>query len=114
MKTTKETDPTIKRLIDAFHQRHITRHGIPPMRPEYGRFAKEVKGLLASATEYELLELMDDFFSTRDPRVMRSDYKPMDFVFLAQHLRLKRNGHKRLDDRVVRDMDAAARATGRG
>jgi hypothetical protein len=38
----------------------------------------------------------------------------MDFVFLAQHLRLKRNGHKRLDDRVVRDMDAAARATGRG
>jgi hypothetical protein len=112
-KAKTESDPTVKRLVDAFHQKHVARHGCPPLRPDYGRFAKEVKAILASATEAELLMLMDDFFSTLDPRVVRSDYKPMDFVYLAQHLRLKRNGRKTFDQRVVRDLDAASRATGR-
>lgn len=113
-KNNTEPDPAVKRCVDAFHQKHIARHGCAPLRPDYGRFAREVKSMLASATEHELVELMDDFFSTRDPRVVRSDYKPMDFVYLAQHLRLKRNGRKTMDLRVVRDLDAAARATGRG
>jgi hypothetical protein len=108
-----DAEPAVKRLVDAFHAKHVARHGCPPLRPDYGRFAKEVKSMLASATEAELVELMDDFFTTRDPRVVRSDYKPMDFVWLAQHLRLKRNGRRTLDHRTVRDLDAAARATGR-
>jgi hypothetical protein len=109
----KETDPRIKTLIDAFHQKHIERHGCSPLRPEYGRFAKELKAMLVSADANELVTLMDDFFSTRDPRVVRSDYKPMDFVYLAQHLRLRRNGRKDYDERTQRDVHAAMRASGK-
>ena len=108
-----DADPAVKRLTDAFHERHVTRHGVPPLRPEWARFAKEVKAMLVGASEAELLGLMDDFFASRDPRVLRTDYLPMDFVRVAQYLRLKRNGHRQRDDRTTRDLDAAARATGR-
>lgn len=107
------TDPAVKRLTDAFHERHVARHGVPPLRPEWARFAKEVKAMLTQASEAELTMLMDDFFASRDPRVLRTDYLPMDFVRVAQYLRLKANGHRRHDDRTTRDFDAAARATGR-
>jgi hypothetical protein len=108
-----DVDPAVKRLVDAFHAKHVERHGVAPLRPDYGRFAKEVKAMLDSATEAELVGLIDDFFVSRDPRVLRTDYLPMDFVRIAQYLRLQRNGRRRHDERTLRDLDAATRATGK-
>lgn len=106
-------DPRIKRLIDAFEAKHVAKHGIKPFDPQYPRFGRTLKDMLASASEGELLELMDDFFASRDLRILGGNWRPADFVYWAPRLRLKRNGMVETDGRTARNLDAAARATGR-
>lgn len=107
-------DPAIARIIGEFQRAHLARFGCKPLRPEYGRFAKELKEMLAAADETELFDLLADFFAVpADPRVERTQYRPMDFVRLAQYLRLRRRGACASDARTLDNLDAVARATGR-
>lgn len=103
-------NPAVKRCIDLFHDRHVARFGFKPDPRQYGRFGKELQLLLGAWGEDVVAGLIREFFETTDPRVLRSDYKPMDFVNLAQRLRLQ---GQRLDDRTAENLDAAARAIGR-
>lgn len=112
-KVAEVREPAVKRLIDKFHDGHVARHGCPPMRPEWGRVAKELTAMLAAATEDEIGQLMDDFFTTTDPKVACGDYRPMEFIFNAQRLRLRRQGTTQSDVRTGQNIDAAARAMGR-
>lgn len=108
-------DEAVKRLVDAFHGMHFARFGCYPIRPEYGRFAKELKEMLATVGEAGVAALMGDFFAKPpDPQVNRTHYRPMDFVRLAQYLQLKRRDGGPLDQRTAENADAAARATGAG
>lgn len=115
MKARKEReapDPAVKRLADAFHDAFLERFGFKPDPRHYGRFGKEIKPLLSAWGEFELLGLINAFFSTRDLRVLQSDYTMLTFLRLAQYLRVRQMGAPR-DDRTLKNMDAAARATGR-
>lgn len=106
-------DPAVKRVADAFHDAFLERFGFKPDPRQYSRFGKEIKPLLATWGELEVLRLINEFFSTRDPRVVRSDYTMMAFLGLAQYLRVRQTGASTRDDRTLRNIDAAARATGR-
>ena len=109
--------PAIKRLIDAYHSGLKRYKGITPIRPGYGRFAKELQGILPAdedacrALEAELLILLDDFFTATDPKILRTDFRPIDFLNVLQHLRLRRAGRRPFNDRTAANVDAAVRAT---
>jgi hypothetical protein len=104
-------DPAVKRMIDLFHTQFTVRFGFKPDPRHYGRFAKDVKALLSAWGETEVHDLIVLFFTTRDPRIVRSDYTTIAFVALAQHMRVRSGAQA--DERTVSNMDAAARATGR-
>lgn len=104
-------NPAIKRCIDAYHQAFLQRFGFKP-QIHGGKDASHFKQLLATWGEPVVMELIEDFLSTTDPRVLRSDYTVGALYNLAQHLRLRREGH-RIDERTAHNLDAAARAAGR-
>lgn len=105
------TNPAIKRIIDYFHTAHIKRHGIKPII-HGGKDATNIRRLLDTLDESEVELLVDVFFSTADPRVLRSDYHIGSFVSLVPHLRLLLAGSRRqVDDRIAATVDAARRAT---
>lgn len=101
----------VQRVIDRFHDKFLARFGFKPDPRGFGRFAKDVTTLISAWGEDEVVGLIDDFFATRDPRIVRSDYTQAAFLNLAQYLRV-RHGNVR-DERTAANVDAAARATGR-
>ncbi|HET9024317.1 MAG TPA: hypothetical protein VFN64_07065 [Burkholderiaceae bacterium] len=107
-----DTEPSVKRAVDCFHDRFVERFGFKPDPRYYGRFARDVKQLIAAWGEKEVLALIDEFFATRDPRVARSDYTAAAFLGLAQHLRVRQTGQA-ADERTQQNLDAADRAMGR-
>lgn len=105
-------NPAIKRAIDAYHTAFLKRFGFKPVI-HGGKDGDHFKKLLATWDEETVLGLVDEFFTTTDPRVLRSDYSVGALFTLAQHLLLRRNGHANGDMRTTENVDAAARATGR-
>lgn len=110
----KKVPAPVAQAIDLFHTLHKSKFGWPPQRRHYPRFGKEVQSLIADWGLDEVLGLIRYFFETTDPRVAdRSDYTPMDFINLSQHLRMRRAGARRGDRRTSENLDAAYRATQR-
>lgn len=77
-----------------------------------GKDGNHFKHLVATYGEEPTLRLVEEFFETTDPRVVRSDYTVGALFSLAQHLMLRRAG-KPQDNRAIENADAAARATQR-
>lgn len=102
----KTVDPAIKRCIDRYHERFIARFGFKP-QIHGGKDGAHVKALLATWGEAVVLGLIDEFLSTTDPRILRSDYTIGALFNLAQYLRLRST---RPDERTATNLDAAARA----
>lgn len=105
-------DPAVKRTQDLFHDRFLARFGFKPDPRGYGRFGREVKPLLATWGEAAVRGLVEDFFRTRDARILASDYSMATFLFHAQRLRI-RQVEAEVDPRTARNLDAADRAAGR-
>lgn len=107
--------PDVARCIETYELTFEARHGCKPPRPKggYGRFGADVKPLIEAWGVEEVLSLIDEFFYTRDPMVLRTDWKPEDFTRLAQRLKLRRTGsHCGTSDAVTNhNMDVAARVT---
>ena len=83
-------DPRIKRCMDRFHVAHLERHGFKPLLG--AKAGSLFKALLNTWSEEDVFALIDLFFSTTDPRVVRSDYSVGAFYALAAHLQLLRRG----------------------
>lgn len=111
--TKTEPDPAVKRVIDRFHDVHLERFGFKPDPRGYGRLGKDAKVLLGTWGEDVLIGLVDEFFSTTDPRVTRSDYSVAAFLNSVQYLRVRRTGKQVVDERTAHNVDVVARATGR-
>ena len=75
---------------------------------------KRAKELVASWGEEAVLETIDLFFTTTDPRVTHAwtpDYSFSHFVRMAQYLYLQRQGNGRpMDKRTATNVDAVRRA----
>lgn len=106
-KSDDERAPVAK-CIDAFHAAFVARFGFKP-KIDGGKDGANLKRLIATWDERVVLDLIAEFFSTRDPRVARSDYTIGAFYNLAQHLRLRRQTVQ--DQRTAENMDAASRAS---
>lgn len=104
----KEKAP-VKKCLDAFHNAFVARFGFKP-RIDGGKDGKHMKDLIATWSEQDVLDLIAEFFSTRDARVVRSDYSVGALYNLAQHLKLRQHGHY-IDQRTAENVDAAVRAT---
>jgi hypothetical protein len=103
----RSTDPSIKRCIDLYHQAFTNRFGFKP-HIHGGKDAAHVKALLGVWGEPVVTELIVEFLTTTDPRIVRSDYTLGALYSLAQYMRLK---HARTDERTAINVDAAMRAT---
>lgn len=79
-----------------------------------GKHGKQFKELLATWDQATVEAVIDLFFYTKDPMIVRSDYT-LDFFFMkAQYLRLAIVRRRpQMDDRQMSNIDAARRATGR-
>lgn len=109
MAKTKVVDRApVSKCIDAFHDAFVRRFGFKP-KIDGGKDGANLKRLIATWDERVVLELIEEFFTTRDPRVARSDYTIGAFYNLAQHLRLRRQTIQ--DQRTAENMDAASRAS---
>lgn len=114
MKTGKpatEADPAVKRCIDAFHDACVRRFGFKPDPRQYGRLGRDLKPLLATWGEADMLSLIDEFFTTSEPRITRSDYSVAAFLAVVQLLKVRRL--QAPDARTAENIDAAVRATRR-
>jgi len=113
-KAAGEANPAVARCIDHYDAEFQRRHGFKPDRRGYGRFGKDLRDLLETWTEQNVLDMMEDFFYDNDPRVLRGNWSTADFANLAQYLRIKRtSGAPILDARTANNLDAARRATQR-
>lgn len=108
----KEPNPAIKTSIDLYHDLFKKRFGFKPVI-HGGKDGSHFQKLIATWGAADVEWLIKEFFRTTDPRIVRSDYTVGALFGLAQHLMLKRSGHKNVDDRTAHNLDAAARATGR-
>lgn len=108
----KKTNPAIKTCIDLFHTRFKERFGFPPVI-HGGKDGSHFQKLIATWGEINTKWVIEEFFETSDPRVHRCDYTVGALFNLAQHLMLRRNGARNIDERTASNIDAAARATGR-
>lgn len=108
-----KTDPTARELVAMFHDEFFTRFGFKPDPRQNGRLGKDFKTMLTSWSVDELKAVIQLFFRTKDPQVMRSDYSPAAFLRLAQHLRVRSVEPSR-DDRTLRDAEAIQQVTRRG
>ncbi len=111
-KPTTPPDPAVKRIIDLYHDEFSAKFGFKPDPRSYGRFGKEVKQLLATWGEADVVATLREFFLSRDTRIVRSDYTAMAFLSLAQYLRTRMAGHQELDHRTAANIEAAERAIG--
>jgi hypothetical protein len=106
-------DPAVKRIVSHFHRRFRERFEFKPNPRHFARLAYDIKALLSGWDEATMIDLVDDFFSTTDPRVQRSDYTGTAFAGLAQYLRVRGSGRTIRDERTAVNFDVVARATGR-
>lgn len=110
-KPPKATNPDIAKCINHYATRFKERFGFKP-KINGGKDGKHFKEILSTWKDEGgcalVISLLDEFFATRDPRVLRSDYSVGAFYSLAQYLRLAAN---RTDDRTMANLDAASRAT---
>ncbi len=109
----KVKPPTgVSECMQAFREGHMSKLGLEP-HIHYGKDGKHFKELVALWGLDVVLRLIALFFSTTDPRVVRSDYKVGAFYSLAQHLILLDRRHGPKDRRTAENLDAATRATQR-
>lgn len=99
----------IARVEARYIERFEAKFGFTP-KIAYGKERKLLQGLIAPWGESDVLALVDEFFATTDPKIVRSDYTLTAFAYHAQHLKL--HGH-RTDDRTADNIDAATRAMGK-
>lgn len=100
--------PAIGRCLTAYSEAFARyRSGKAVVEP--GKAGKQMKQLLTAFGEARVLALIDQFFTTADARVVRSDYTVGALFSLAQHL----NIGPRPSAQLVANIDAAARACGR-
>lgn len=111
-KTKAERTSEVQRCIDRFFERYEQKWAMKPLL-HGGKHGTQFKTMVTSWGVDEVLALLDEFFTTRDARIMRSDYSLDAFFYNAQHLRLQRVRGQRPDDRQARNIEAAERATGR-
>lgn len=108
------TNGDVARVIDGFHDRFVVKFGFKP-KISGGKDGVLAKQLLAWAQDdggfATVCELLDEFFASVDPRVVRSDYTFGAFASLAQYLRVKRaNPVASMDRRTLENIEAGARA----
>lgn len=110
-KAKKVGDADVTACVDRFHDKFKDRFGFKP-KIHGGKDGKHMKDLLGAWADEGgkkvVFELIDEFLTTRDPRVLRSDYTIGAFFNLAQYLRLK---DVRSDDRTMSNRDAIHRAS---
>lgn len=113
-KVTPESDGVVARLYEAYYKAFEERFGMKPIS-EGGYGAKRLKELATAWGEDAVLELIAEFFRTKDNRIDGSNYKVADLFNNAQRLRI--NMHKigprePSDRRTAENVDAATRSTG--
>ncbi len=88
-KTSKATDPRVKALVDAYHDRYVQAFGKKPhiVGGKHGTLAKR---LLSTADLPELLDCLDRYFADRDPFVRKAGWTLEVFESRLQGYRLAR------------------------
>lgn len=103
-------ESAVPKVIERYHERFLSRFGFKP-KISGGRDGKHVKELVAAWGATAVLGLVDEFFSTTDPKVTRSDYSLQAFYTLAQGLMIA-SAVGKPDQRSAEIMDAVSRARG--
>lgn len=112
-KTTKAKsapEPRIKVAIDAFHDAFVKRHGFRP-QIHGGKDGAHMKSMIATWGLDDVLALIETFFTTTDPRVLRCDYTIGALFNLAHHVKLI--DARPTDHKTASNVDAATRAMAR-
>jgi len=131
-KSSGEPDHAVKRCIDLFYDCHVRkwsdprdvraweedRSSVPKERlvtPRVigGKHGKKFKEMIAAWSETVVAELVQRFFATTDPKITNTDYSLDAFFGKADYLRLQQVRRRVTDERLLNNLDAAARATGR-
>lgn len=110
VKPRSENADAVLRIEARYTELFKERWKFEPKR-NYGRDRKELGELERLWGETEVLDLLQLFFVTTDPKIVRCDYTVTAFCALAQHLKL--NARRPQDERTIANLDAAARAMGR-
>jgi hypothetical protein len=106
----------VRKCFDRFHALFVKKWNRPDtpedkqMRPMFrgGKDGKHFKDMIAAWGEETTLSLIDEFFVTTNPRVVKSDYSVGALVICAQQLLIARQ-HS-VDSRTAANVDAAHRA----
>lgn len=97
----------VARCMETYHRLFRERFGFAP-RISGGKDGAHFKELIQLWGEPEVLRLLEHFFVTRDPRVLRSDYSVGAFYVLAQRLRIASGDGA--DGRLLDNREALRRA----
>lgn len=71
------------------------------------------KRMAESWAEADIVAVMDEFFATSDPRVMRSNYSVTDFQFHAPRLRQSQQTGGDVSDKTASNIHEISKAMGR-
>lgn len=104
-----ESDGAVVRVETAFLAAFEKCWGFPTKRESIGFERKQLKDLIGSWGEEDVLGLVEKFFASNQ---RRGDYSIRDFCRQAQTLRLEQRRAPG-NERTAGNLDAAARATGR-
>jgi DNA-binding transcriptional ArsR family regulator len=99
----------VTRCMSEFKAAFQSRFGNQPLI-EHGKDESRIKQMVQVYGESRVLMLVPRFFNSSDPRILQSDYTVGDFYRRAQGL----NIGPRLGERTAANVDAAARASGKG
>lgn len=105
-------DSPCQRVLAAFRKAYIARWAVNP-HIVYGRDAKQAKGLIDSWGEQAVLDTVQQFFETTDPKVehaWNADYLFPHFMRVAQYLYLRRTNGPATDRRTAENVDTITRA----
>lgn len=104
----KEASGAAKHIAQ-YHDTFLAKFGFKPTQlPRFGKVAKE---LAAAWGDDAVTEVIAKFFTTRDPRIVGSDYGVGIFQREAQRLRM---AQRALDPRTAANAHEVAKASGRG
>lgn len=104
----KDSDPAVKRVIDKYYTMFRARFGFRP-KISGGKDGKLVKDMVSTWGEEDVLLLVDQFFSSRDARVLRCDYSIGALSSLAQGIMIDITAG-RVDATSAQIEDAVSRA----
>lgn len=115
------SDGVVQRCIDAYFRGFVGKFNPPATPTEQllkpiihgGKDGAHFKKMVATWGEPTVLALVDEFFTTTHPRVVRSDYSVGALFQCAQHLIVANTGQTLPDQRTAENVDAASRATRR-